>query len=71
MSRIAGESKVHRYAVFDEGTSAFKMASAETALKELVSKVDALIAGGDAVLFPKSQWNSMVDSHRPKLSFQP
>jgi hypothetical protein len=66
VSGVSGKFEIHRYAVSDKGELASYVSRTETALKEFVSKVNALIACGDAVLFPKSQWDSMVDSHRSK-----
>jgi hypothetical protein len=69
MSRVTSESEVHRYAVPDEAETASYTGCTDTALKEFVSKVDAVIAGGYMVLLPESQRDVMIDSHRSKSRF--
>jgi hypothetical protein len=69
MFRVTSESEVHRYAVPDEAETASYTGCTDTALKEFVSKVDAVLAGGYIVLFPESQWDVMIDSHRSKSRF--
>jgi hypothetical protein len=70
MPSISRKFEVHCNAVLDEGEPSTYLSGTETGLQKVVGEVDALIAGRDAVFFPKSQRNAMVNRHRLKSRFR-